>query len=373
MNETPTFQEDLADLACGLLREGRISRRQFLTGMAAVGLMPSLLGSSEAMAQAKEVIVCNWGGDAIKFMGVAWGEPFTKKTGVKVSFNGNGVTDGKIRAMVEANAAAWDVGDGDVSKAIGWGKQGLLETFDYTIVDRNKVPPGMAADHGIANYFYSFILGFDRSVWRDKPPRNWVDFFNVKDFPGMRAMRKGVYGQIEIALMGAGVPKNEIYPITPEKEKLAFETIRKLKPNTIFWAAGGDSQQLMRQKEVVMGVFFNTRHKIVHNESKGEWDWTWNQGIVSPGGWVVPKGNPAGAAVWPFIAFTQEPAGQVQLFELFSNAPANPQAAALVPAALKRFNASDPENYALQLPTDEAWYADNFSRVNANFLDLISS
>ncbi|WGF87910.1 extracellular solute-binding protein [Marinivivus vitaminiproducens] len=369
----PSFQSDVVDLARDLHAQGRIGRRDMLQGLALMSALPALLRSGVSYAQAREIVVCNWGGDAMTHMATAWGDPYEADTGVKVVFDGTGPSEGKIKAMVEANAAAWDVGDADVGSAILLGNEGFLRPVDYTVVDRNQILPGMAVECGFANYLYSFVLGYDTTEFGDNPPTSWADFFNLDDFPGPRAMRKEVLAQIEIALMGAGVPKDEIYPITPDKEKLAFEMIGKIKDDTIFWSSGAESQQFMRQQEVVMGVFWNTRLKVIHEETEGAWDWTWNQGMVSPGGWIVPKGNPAGDAIWPFLASTLIPERQVKLFELFANAPSNPAAAALVPAELKKFNATDPDNYALQLPTDDAWYGKEFSRINTVFLDLIAT
>ncbi|MBJ3774304.1 extracellular solute-binding protein [Acuticoccus mangrovi] len=367
-------RNDIQRLGEALHRTGRIDRRQLLAGLGALAALPPMM-SSKAWAQAKEIVLVNWGGDAIEFMDTSFAIPYEEENpGIDVVVDGGGPSQGKIRAMVESGAVTWDICDSGGGSSIQLGTGGFIREIDYDVVDRKKFFPGMDFKWGATNYIYSFVLAYDTSEYdTDSAPKSWKDFFNTKDFPGLRSMRKDVIAVPEVALMGAGLAKEEVYPITPSKEKLAWETVKSILDDLIFWASGAESQQFMRSQEVVMGCFWNTRVKAIYDETDGMWDWTWNQGIVLPGAWVVPKNNPAGDAVWPFIASTQDPARQVKLFELFGNAPANPAAAPLVPPELKKFNATDPDNYALQLPVDNEWYGENIARVGKDYLDLISS
>ncbi|TIT60556.1 MAG: ABC transporter substrate-binding protein, partial [Mesorhizobium sp.] len=74
---------------------GEISRRQF-TQLAALVLAgtPILLRSTGAFAQAKELVLVNWGGDAITAYDAAYGQAFTKETGITVKMDGSGPTEG---------------------------------------------------------------------------------------------------------------------------------------------------------------------------------------------------------------------------------------------------------------------------------------
>jgi putative spermidine/putrescine transport system substrate-binding protein len=372
MTRIQSHAEDVVDMAVEQYHTGRISRRQLVAGLAALGFAPTFLTSGKAAGEVKQIVLVNWGGDAVKYFDIAWAAPYTKESGVKVVVDGSGPSLGKMKAMVESGAVTWDVCDSGGGTAIELAPTGILRPIDYSIVDKTKLFPGFAYSHGMTNYMYSFVLGYN-SAKMPHPPTSWVDMWNLKDFPGMRAMRKDVLGHLEIALMGTGMPASEVYPITPDKEKLALERLRMIKDNTLYWSGGAESQTLMRNGETVMGVFWNTRLKVLNEESKGKWDWTWNQGIVSPGAWVVLKDNPAGDAIWPFLASTQVPERQIVLLKAFANAPANPQAAALVPPELKKINATDPDNYKVQLPADNEWYGKNYSRVNTLYLDMIAS
>ncbi len=348
-----------------------LDRRTFLQ---ALGLAPVVLsnGHAEAQGKPKEIVVANWGGDAVKHYQDAWGKPFEGDAGIKVVVDGTGPTPGKLRAMVEAKNVTWDVADSNPGACLLLGKAGILEEMDYKVVDRAKVHPSFAYRWGIANYLFSYVLAYDKTKFGSNPPRSWKDFWDVKAFPGKRTLRKDLPGMLEVALMADGVPADpkKLYPVD---EKRALDMIRKIKSQTVFWTSGAQSQELLRDGECTMGCIWNTRATALHRDTKGRIDFTWNQGVLSPGVWVVPKGNPAGRAVYDFIKSTQIPDRQVKLLVAFGNGPANPAAEPLVPAELRRFDPGYPDNAKLQVPIDGEWYAEHQDRALANYIDAIST
>ena len=363
------FTRDCLALAVERLNRGELDRRTFLAGLAALGAVPVLLGGGEAHAATTEIVGVNWGGDALKHFAMAWGEPYTKDTGIKVVWDGTGPSAGKMKAMVEAKNVTWDVCDSGSGTCLIVGKQGYLDEFDYTIVDKTKLlRPQFAYKWGIANYLFSYVIAYDTAKFGGKAPKSWADFWNLKEFPGKRTMRKDIQGTLEAALMADGVPPESVYPIDVAR---AFKKLKEIKSDTIFWAAGAESQQLIRDGEVSMGSLWNTRVNALVADTKERISWTWNQGILCDGVWVVPKGNPAGKDVYKFIASTQVPERQIALFMAFGNGPVNPAAIPLVPAEKKRFDPGS--NAEVQLAIQAAWYGENQDRVNNEFLDLISS
>src|SRR4029077_19434637 len=110
----------------------------------------------------------------------------------------------------------------------------------------------------------------------------------------------------------------------------AFAKVKEIKNDLIFWTAGADSQQQLRDGEVVMGNVWSTRAKILEADTKGRVTWTWQDGILTPGVWVVPKGNPAGKAAMQFINSTLVPERQVEFLRPLGSGPANPKASSMV-------------------------------------------
>ena len=66
-----------------------------------------------AFAAAKELVLVNWGGDAITAYDAAYGQAFTKDTGITVKMDGSGPTEGAIAAQFKSGAPTWDLVDVD--------------------------------------------------------------------------------------------------------------------------------------------------------------------------------------------------------------------------------------------------------------------
>ena len=246
------FIRDAVELASERVVRGELDRRTFLAGLAALGAGAAIAPGRAEAQKPKEIVMVNWGGDALKHFADAWGKPYEADTGIKVVVDGTGPSAGKMRAMVEAKNVTWDVCDSGSGTCLELGKQGFFDEFDYSVVDPKKVLPGFAYKWGIANYLFSYILAYDKAKFGNNPPRTWKDFWDVKNFPGKRTMRKDIQSPLELALMADGVPPDQkkIYPID---EKRAFDKLRQIKEHTIFWTSGAQSQQLLREGEVSMG------------------------------------------------------------------------------------------------------------------------
>jgi putative spermidine/putrescine transport system substrate-binding protein len=81
---------------------------------------------------------------------------------------------------------------------------------------------------------------------------------------------------------------------------------------------------------------------VLHDDTKGRITWTWNQGVLQAGMFMIPKGNPAGPLAQRMLAsMTSNAEAQIGFLEFLGNGPSHPKAPASVPAALRRFNPTD--------------------------------
>ena len=265
--------------------------------------------------------IANWGGPAAAAFVTAWGPLVQEKLGAKLVIDGSGPTAGKVRAMVQAGKVIWDVCDASVGAALLLGHENLVEEIDYGIVG-DQLPKDHRYKYAVCNYIFSYVLAFNRSALGGRAPTSWLDFWNVKDFPGKRMLRGSCIGQLECALLADGVPADKIYPIDLSR---ALKKIAEIKEHAIFWKTGSQSEDLLRQNEVVMGNMWHNRTNLLRIESKGNIDWTWAGGVIAPAVWMVPKNNPAGRQkAMEFIAQSLQPAGQVELFKLIGMGPEQP-------------------------------------------------
>jgi putative spermidine/putrescine transport system substrate-binding protein len=373
-----SYARDCLELAAERLAKGEIDRRSFLRAAALLGALPVVSRIGDAQAQAKEIVIVNWGGDSIPAYTKAFGEPFEKANGIKVAMDGTGPLPAKVRAMVQSGKVVWDLLDFDASKAVVLDAEGLLEPIDYKIVDKNKVYPGMAYKAGVAFYIYSSVLTYDTTKVKGKPA-GWKDFWDIKKFPGMRALRKTPEGGAEACMMAAGRAPKDVYPINIE---LAVSKIKELKANLITWNTGSQSQDVLRNGEVVMGQCWHSRSATLYKESSGRFNWTWSEGLMNVDVWSVPKNNPAGRDnAMKLIAFTQDPARQVELLRILGNGPVNPAAAALVPDDIKIYDPTQPDHRAVQAVLNPDWWNEpsgraglsNDALLRERWLDAVSS
>jgi len=193
--------------------------------------------------------------------------------------------------------------------------------------------------------------------------------WDVKKFPGTRGFRREPDGQLEAALMADGVPMDKIYPIDMKR---ALDMHKKIKEHTVYYNVIADGQNAFRNGEVHLGQLLNTRAWPLKQDTKGLYDWTWNQGISWGACWMVPKGAQGGKAIWEFINSSLDPAGQAELLKTNGYGPSNPEAAKLLDAEWNKVNPGAPDNYAKMLPGGIAWYAKNATKARQDLIDALA-
>lgn len=374
MERLHDFQRDCAALLNEKHARGEIDRRTLIRLLGALGIVAAVpAGAGEAQAQAgKTVTLVNWGGIANDAFGNHYGKPFEEKNpGVKVVMDSSGPSAGKIRTMVESKKVVWDLCDSSVTSSILLGGQGLLEPIDYAIVKKSDIlPQGFAYPHGAAPYSFSSVMLYDAAKFSIDPPKRWADFLDFKKYPGKRMLRRDGLGSLDALLMADGVAPDKLYPLDVKR---GLEVLKKIKKDVVYWTSGSESEQIMRTGEATMGLLWHTRAKVLHEETKAKLTWTWNQGVLQAGIFVIPKGNPAGKLAHEVLASAcANWEQQIKLLAFLGNGPTNPKAAAAVPQNLRQFNPTDLENQKAQVVLDGEWWGKNYADVNQQYLDAIA-
>ncbi len=367
------FQKDCIEILQTRLAKGRINRRDFAMGMAALlGSTAFGLRPDAAQAQSGQLVFVNWGGDAGPAYDAAYGQAFLADTGITVRQDGSGPTEGAIAAQFESGNPSWDIVDADPFSAEALGKKGMIEPIDYSVVDRSKMREGFGWDHAASSYFYSYIIAYDKTRFGDNPPTSMADFFDTEKFPGKRSLYKWGVGMWEAALLADGVAPEDLYPLDIPRAHAKLEAFKE--HVVAYWGGGSESQSILLNGEASMALIWSTRAKLIEEDSGGDIGFIWDQGLIAPGSMAVIKGNPGGAeAAMNFIASAQDPEKQLVMFRMLAQGPANPAADALLPPEEARFNPVDPANFAVQIPLDMAWYEENYGPVLDEFLAIISS
>ncbi|QDL91708.1 ABC transporter substrate-binding protein [Paroceanicella profunda] len=365
------FQKDQAALLLEQVEKGRISRRRFTQAIAAMFAVPAGLGATMSFAQAKQLVLVNWGGDAMTAYDEAYGKPFQEETGIRVVEDGTGPTEGALRAQAQSGNVTWDVVDADPFSAIALGKEGVVQPIDYTIVDKSKFREGFGWEHATSAYFFSFVIAYNATKY-DTPPASLADFFDVEKFPGNRAMYKWGVSSWEAALLADGVARDALYPLDLERAHKKIEAFKE--HVSVFWGGGAELQNALLTGEADMAIAWNTRAKVVEQDTGGDVKYIWDDGLLQPASFAVMANNPGGTEpAMQLLAAMQVPERQLVMFEMLGQGPANPAADALIAEEDKRHNCVDPENMAKQIPLDMEWYAENYGAALDAYLAIISA
>lgn len=329
------------------------SRRHLLAHAATLALTGGLMSAGPALAQSSPLVFTSWGGTTQAAQKKHWIDPFVASTGTKVVMDGP--TDyGKFKAMVESGNVAWDVVDVEADFAAKAAMDGLLEPIDYTVVPKDKLDPRFASAHHVGSFSYSFVLGYNKDVYKTKSPSTWADLFDVKTYPGKRTLYKwSAPGVLELALLADGVPANKLYPLDLDR---AFKKLDTIKSQIVWWTGGAQSQQLLASGEAPMGMFWNGRVHAIEGSGMNVAA-SWKQNLAAADVLVVPKGSKNKAAAMKFLAEATSAKAQAGFATETAFAPINTTAKALMaPAAVKEL----PEQYAAdQITLSMAYWAFN--------------
>jgi putative spermidine/putrescine transport system substrate-binding protein len=179
----------------------RISTFKFALIFVAVALIAGI--GMPKISNARDLTIVSWGGAYQEAQRKAYFDPFMKKTGGKVldeSYNGEMA---KIRAMVESNNVTWDVVQVESPELINACEQGLLEIIDWKRVGGKEIfiPTAIMGECGVGTIVWTHIIAYDADKIKGEGPKNWADFWNVKKWPGKRALRKNAKPSLEIAMV----------------------------------------------------------------------------------------------------------------------------------------------------------------------------
>jgi len=274
---------------------------------ASVALLPT------APAQARDLTVVNFGGANGDAQNIAFNKPYEKKTGkplIAVPYNGE---QAKVKAMVDSHNVVWDaveIETGDLGRGCD---EGLYENIDWSkILDKSDLVPGTLNYCGVGAFVWSTVLAYNSDTLKTAPT-SWADFWNVKKFPGKRALRKGAHYNVEFALMADGVAPKDVYKVlaTPEGVDRAFKKLDELKPYILWWEAGAQPPQMLASGDVVMSSAFNGRIDAARHEGR-PLNIVWNQSIYDFDYWVVPTGTPKKQEAIDYIRYVTSPTAQAE-------------------------------------------------------------
>jgi putative spermidine/putrescine transport system substrate-binding protein len=308
-------------------------------------------------ATADEVRVLHYGGVFGQAMKEAFFEPAAKEMNTPVIDQSR--TDmAKIKASVESGKPEWDVVNVNTLEVGRGAREGLWEKIDWSVIDPKVVGPVGPLDYGVAFIGFSIGLTYSTKEYPDpmKAPQNWADFWDVKKFPGPRALENRVRYQLEFALLADGVPRDKLYPLDVDR---AFRKLDQIKPYIVTWARPPvQPLELLMRGEVVMAPVLSD---VVFDAVKkgGAIAPVWNEALYLTNSWSIVKGSPNVKKATEFIKTVVQPAYEARLAELTGYGPMNPEALALVKPETRKWLPTEKEHLAKEVQFDNEYWAKN--------------
>ncbi len=344
-----------------------------------IACVAMLMAGVATAASARDLTVVSFGGSLQDAIRAAFITPFVDGGGAKVIEDTYDGALSKITAQVETGATKWDVIDVESNQLLQGCQEGAFEQLDHSkLGDLSKVLPA-AKDFspcGVGFLTGAQVLVYDKAKLADGP-KTWADFWDVKKFPGRRAMHNDSEAQLEMALMADGVAPKDVYSVlsSPEGLKRAIDKLAELKPNiAVWWSSGSQSQQIMKDNEVDMAVMWNGRSEGL-KAGGAPVDYTFNEGILSQDCWAVPADAPHKAAAMKLLNEMSKPEPQANFSVMVKYGPLNMKAYAtgLISDATAAKFPSFPANAEKMVVQSGSWWAENTAKADAAFDDMMNN
>ena len=341
-------------------------------------------GSFSVTAQAeKTMTVVSWGGAYTMSQTRAYHDPWTKKSGTKILHEDkSGTALAGIRSQVQANNVTWDLVDileGDAMIACD---EGIVEEIDYDSL-LAMAPDGTLPSKDfvgglngcfIPQIVYATLLAYNEESFPGAKPNTIADVFNLKKFPGKRALQKIPAGNLEWALVADGVATSDVYKVlsTEAGIKRAFKKLDTIKDSVVWWDAGAQPPQLLADKEVSIASGYNGRFFNAQVVEKQPFKIIWDGQLFELDGWVVPKGK-LDAGMKAYLKFATDTQRLADQAKYISYGPARNSSAPLVAKHadtgidMKPHMPTNPANFKNPVKKDAVWWANNGDDMNERF------
>jgi len=316
--------------------------------------------NTEKNIKNQELVICSFGGSFQESQRKAFFEPFEKLTGIKIKEVNYSGEYSKIKAMVMSGNVDFDIVDVELGTFLSGVKDSAYEKIDYKKI---KIPGLMDVakyDYGIATDFYSTGIGYNKKN-SSKIPNSWKEFWDIKSYPGTRALRKNPYTLLEMALLADGVPEKSLYPLDVER---AFKSLDKIKKSIkVWWTTGQQPIQLLTTNEVDFTSVWSGRIWSAKHSNNLSLEFSYNQAFLEPEIWVILKGAKNKENALKFIEFASQAKQQAEMTKLFGTGPVNKDAFKYLDNTMEKEIPTSAENLKKQIMVNGKWWAQNQDKI----------
>ena len=288
---------------------------------------------------------------------------------VRIALYDGGLSE--LQQMVGHRRYDWDVMDFELPDAIAACRLGLLEHVDATTLPpaadgtpaAKDFVPSAIGPCWVGSVVYSEVIAFAPGRFGGDAPKTAADFFDLKRFPGPRALRRGARFNLELALLADGMMPSDVYDalLTPVGIARALAKLATLKGALVWWDNSSDAIAMLGDGRAVMTTALNgdvydaAQHHHVVNV-------IWDRQLYELDVFGVPKGNPHKDAALDFVRFATASAPLARVASWVPYGPARRSALPLVGRNpelgidMTPYLPTTPAHFATAFAVDDAWW-----------------
>ena len=283
--------------------------------------------------QAEEFLtVVSFGGSYAKACVEGYHKAFEEETGIQVRLEDYNGELSQIRAQVEAGSISWDVVDMEGPNVMIACDEGLIEPIDDWnlppgpdgITPEDDYTKGTLYECAAGGVFYATVVAYHPDAFdQDAQPSKIEHFFDVENFPGRRGVHRQPQAVLEIALMGDGVPPEDVYDLleTDDGLRRAFASLDRIKDHIVWWEAGAQPPQMLADREVSMTIAWNGRIFNAQMLEDQPFKILWDGRTLDSGGLVIVTDAPNHDNARKFVEFAARPEAQAGVASYIAYSP----------------------------------------------------
>lgn len=338
-----------------------------------IALATAILGGS-AGAYADEVIIAANGGTMREAREDAYYKPFTKLTGTKIVPFDTEIYDqwARVEAMRRTGKTEFDIVNASAADLIVH-RDDLQRLECDQLSNVKNALPGACDPYAMSSHAGALLLIHNKNVFKTRPPRGWADFWDVKTFPGPRALPDSgdrAWWVPVAALLADGVKPADLFPLDLDR---AYKKMDQIKPSiSVWWKTAAQMMQIVRDQEIVMTMGFSGRAYSAISDG-APFDISWDGALQDQGYLAVLKNAPNKQKAIDFLNFmVGNVEGQVKFMNAIHYATFTQAALDKVSPGDLKFYATLPANAAKVVHPDWAWIATHQAMLNDRFNQWIT-
>ncbi|MDK2655876.1 ABC transporter substrate-binding protein [Cupriavidus consociatus] len=334
------------------------------------------------VAAAAQLTFVSWGGTYQSAQEKTALRPYGEKAGVRVKSDTYNGGLAQLRTQVQTRNVGWDVVDmqlGDIVRACDEGLLERIETSDLAPAAdgtpaKNDFIPGSVSECMAGNIAWSTLIAYSKDKFKSREPSKLADFFNLKEFPGKRGLRRSPEAALEWALLADGVAPKDVYRVLATREGVnrAFRKLDTIKSSIVWWETGAQPAQLLADGEVSMSAAYNGRiYAAMINDNK-PFGFIWDGQAKNVEGYAIVKGTKNLKEARDFIRYATQADVLAKLAPLTANGPIRKSSLRLIDAKLAPYLPTHPDNEKGAIDVDAVFWADHADDLNQKFAVWLS-